>query len=47
MEQTHYTNAKFYLKIDSMENAQSFLDKRQQTKPMRKKVIFEEEEKIT
>ena len=47
MAEAHYANAKFYLKDAPLEDAQSALDTKQQSKQKGKNVAFEEEEKIT
>ena len=47
MAKAHYANAKFYLKDALIKDAQSAIDTKQQSKQNEKKVVFEEEEKIT
>ena len=47
MAEAHYADAKFYLKDAPVEDAQSALDTKQQSKQKGKNVAVEEEEKIT
>ena len=45
MAEAHYADAKFYLKDALVEDAQSALETKQQSKQKEKKVAFEKEEK--
>ena len=47
MVEAHYADAKFYLKDTLVEDAQSALNTKQQSKQKEKRVAFEKEEKIT